>query len=57
MLSASRELWRHGLVVAQTGFATALVVMAALLLQDSGAAEHVPLGFGFQRRDDGTPKI
>jgi hypothetical protein len=32
-------------VVAQTGFATALVVMAALLLQSLVRLQHVPLGF------------
>jgi predicted permease len=45
VLGSSRELWRHGLVVAQTGFATALVVVAALLLQSLVRLQHVPLGF------------
>ena len=45
VLGSSRELWRHGLVVAQTGFATMLVVMAALLLQSLVRLQHVPLGF------------
>ena len=33
VLGPSSELWRHSLMVAQTGFATTLVVVAALLLQ------------------------
>jgi putative ABC transport system permease protein len=37
--------WRHGLVVAQTGLATMLVVMAALLLQSLVRLQQVPLGF------------
>ena len=41
----SRAVWRNGLVVAQTGFATALVVMAALLLQSLVRLQRVPLGF------------
>jgi putative ABC transport system permease protein len=45
VLGSSREFWRHGLVVAQTGFATALVIMAALLLQSLLRLQHVPLGF------------
>jgi putative ABC transport system permease protein len=45
VLGSSRELWRHGLVVAQTGLATMLVVMAALLLQSLVRMQHVPLGF------------
>ncbi|MGH9370811.1 MAG: FtsX-like permease family protein, partial [Vicinamibacterales bacterium] len=45
VLGPSRELWRHGLVVAQTGLATTLVVMAALLLQSLVRLQQVPLGF------------
>ena len=45
VLGPSRELWRHGLVVAQTGLATMLVVMAALLLQSLVRLQQVPLGF------------
>ena len=45
VLGSSREAWRHGLVVAQTGFATMLVVLAALLLQSLVRLQHVPLGF------------
>ena len=45
VLGSSRELWRHGLVVAQTGFATMLVVLAALLLQSLVRLQQVPLGF------------
>ena len=32
-IGPAHQLWRHGLVVAQTGLATMLVVMAALVLQ------------------------
>jgi putative ABC transport system permease protein len=42
---SSREWWRHGLVIAQTGLATALVVLAALLLQSLVRLQDVPLGF------------
>jgi putative ABC transport system permease protein len=45
VLGSSRERWRHGLVVAQTGLATMLVVMAALLLQSLVRLQQVPLGF------------
>ena len=45
ILGSSREAWRHGLVVAQTGLATMLVVLAALLLQSLVRLQHVPLGF------------
>jgi len=45
VLGSSRKLWRHGLVVAQTGLATMLVVMAALLLQSLVRLQQVPLGF------------
>jgi putative ABC transport system permease protein len=44
-LGASHSLWRHGLVVAQSGLATMLVVVAALLLQSLVRLQHVPLGF------------
>ena len=54
VLGSSREVWRHGLVVAQTGLATMLVVLAALLLQSLVRLQQVPLGFRAQRRDDGT---
>jgi predicted permease len=39
------QRWRHALVVAQTGLATALVVLAALLLQSLVRLQMVPLGF------------
>lgn len=45
VLGSSRERWRHGLVVAQTGLATMLVVMAALLIQSLVRLQQVPLGF------------
>ena len=45
VLSSSRELWRHGLVVAQTGLTTMLVVLAALLMQSLVRLQQVPLGF------------
>jgi putative ABC transport system permease protein len=45
VLGSSREFWRHGLVVVQTGFATALVIVAALLMQSLVRLQHVPLGF------------
>ncbi len=44
-IGPSHQLWRHGLVVAQTGLATMLVVMAALLLQSLVRLQQVPLGF------------
>jgi putative ABC transport system permease protein len=45
VLGSSRERWRHVLVVAQTGLATMLVVLAALLLQSLVRLQQVPLGF------------
>ena len=45
VLGPSSELWRHGLLVAQSGFARTLVVVAALLLQTLVRLQHVPLGF------------
>ena len=45
VLGSSREVWRHGLVVAQTGLATMLVILAALLLQSLVRLQQVPLGF------------
>jgi predicted permease len=45
VLGSSRKFWRQGLVVAQTGLATALVIVAALLLQSLVRLQHVPLGF------------
>jgi putative ABC transport system permease protein len=44
-IGPSHHLWRHGLVVAQTGLATILVVLAALLLQSLVRLQQVPLGF------------
>jgi putative ABC transport system permease protein len=44
-LGPSHQMWRQGLVVAQTGLATMLVVMAALLLQSLVRLQQVPLGF------------
>jgi len=44
-IGPSHHLWRRGLVVAQTGLATMLVVMAALLLQSLVRLQQVPLGF------------
>ena len=45
VLGSSPEMWRHGLVVAQTGFATMLVVIAALLMQSLVRLQQAPLGF------------
>ncbi len=45
VLGSSRERWRHGLVIAQTGLATMLLVLAALLLQSLVRLQQVPLGF------------
>jgi predicted permease len=39
------QRWRHGLVVAQTGLTTMLVVLAALLVQSLARLQEVPLGF------------
>ena len=44
-IGPAHQWWRHGLVVTQTGLATMLVVMAALLLQSLVRLQHVPLGF------------
>jgi putative ABC transport system permease protein len=44
-IGPSRQRWRHALVVVQTGLATMLVVMAALLLQSLVRLQQVPLGF------------
>jgi putative ABC transport system permease protein len=44
-IGPSRQLWRHSLVVVQTGLATMLVVTAALLLQSLVRLQQVPLGF------------
>ena len=44
-IGPSHQRWRHGLVVAQTGLATMLVVVAALLLQSLVRLQQVPLGF------------
>jgi predicted permease len=44
-IGPSHQRWRHGLVVAQTGLATMLVVVAALLLQSLARLQQVPLGF------------
>jgi putative ABC transport system permease protein len=44
-IGPAHQLWRHGLVVAQTGLATMLVVVAALLLQSLVRLQQVPLGF------------
>jgi putative ABC transport system permease protein len=41
----SRGAFRHGLVVAQTGLATALLVVAVLLAQSFLRLQRVPLGF------------
>jgi putative ABC transport system permease protein len=45
-LGSSREAWRQGLVVAQTGLATMLVVMAALLLQSLVRLHLIQRKFG-----------
>jgi putative ABC transport system permease protein len=45
VLGSSREVWRNGLVVAQTGLATMLVVLAALLMQSLVRLQQAPLGF------------
>jgi len=44
-IGPSHQLWRHGLVIAQTALATMLVVMAALLVQSLVRLQQVPLGF------------
>ena len=44
-IGPAHQLWRRGLVLAQTGLATMLVVMAALLLQSLVRLQDVPLGF------------
>src|SRR4029453_9547533 len=44
-IGPSHQRWRHGLLVAQTGLATMLVVVAALLLQSLVRLQQVPLGF------------
>ena len=44
-IGPSHHRWRHGLVVAQTGLATMLVVIAVLLLQSLVRLQQVPLGF------------
>jgi putative ABC transport system permease protein len=44
-IGPANQRWRHGLVVAQTGFATMLLVLAALLLQSLARLQEVPLGF------------
>jgi putative ABC transport system permease protein len=44
-IGPSHQLWRHGLLITQTGLATMLVVMAALLLQSLVRLQQVPLGF------------
>jgi putative ABC transport system permease protein len=56
----SHQLWRHGLVVAQTGLATMLVVMAGLLVQSLVRLQHVPLGFapaGVMTARVSTPQV
>lgn len=45
VLGSSRDVWRHGLVVAQTALATTLVIVGALLLQSLVRLQQVPLGF------------
>jgi putative ABC transport system permease protein len=44
-IGPAHKLWRHGLVIAQTGLATMLVVTAALLVQSLVRLQRVPLGF------------
>jgi putative ABC transport system permease protein len=44
-IGPAHHLWRHGLVVAQTGLATMLVVLAALLVQSLVRLQETPLGF------------
>jgi predicted permease len=44
-ISPSHRRWRRGLVVAQTGLATMLVVIAALLVQSLVRLQQLPLGF------------
>ena len=54
------QMWRHGLVVAQTGLATMLVVLAALLLQSLVRLQQVPLGFeprGVMTARVSTPQV
>lgn len=45
VVDSSREGWRRGLVVAQTGLATMLVVLAALLMQSLVRLQQAPVGF------------
>jgi putative ABC transport system permease protein len=59
-IGPAHQLWRHGLVVAQTGLATMLVVMAALLLQSLVRLQEVPLGFepgGVMTARVSTPQV
>jgi predicted permease len=44
-IGPAHQRWRHGLVVAQTGLATMLVVVAALLMQSLARLQEVSLGF------------
>ena len=45
VLGSSREAWGHGVVVAQTGLATMLVILAALLMQSLVRLQQTALGF------------
>jgi predicted permease len=56
----AHQRWRHGLVVAQTGLATTLLVLAALLLQSLARLQDVPLGFepsGVMTARVSTPQV
>jgi putative ABC transport system permease protein len=60
VLGSSPAVWRQGLVVAQTGLATMLVVLAALLMQSLVRLQHVPLGFepgGVMTARLGVPRV
>ena len=59
-IGPAHQLWRHGLLVGQTGLATMLVVMAALLLQSLVRLQEVPLGFepgGVMTARVSTPQV
>src|SRR4029453_16850424 len=59
-IGPAHQLWRHGLVVAQTGLATMLVVMGALSLQSPVRLQEVPLGFepgGVMTARVSTPQV
>jgi predicted permease len=59
-IGPAHHRWRHGLVVAQTGLAAMLVVLAALLLQSLVRLQQAPLGFepgGVMTARVSTPQV